>query len=97
MAYNKIVKRGGMLIGKDWFKPTDKEYQQAKLYQLKERLIDALTINPKYEVYRDKLKEIYSELHYLNYINLDEDDVKLIIALEAEIEMSIGELNKKEI
>lgn len=26
MAYNKIVKRGGMLIGKDWFKPTDKEY-----------------------------------------------------------------------
>lgn len=97
MAYNKIVKRGGMLIGEDWFKPTDKEYQQAKLYQLKERLIDALTINPKYEVYRDKLKEIYSELHYLNYINLDEDDVKLIIALEAEIEMSIGELNKKEI
>lgn len=26
LAYDKIVSRGGMLIGEDWFKPTDKEY-----------------------------------------------------------------------
>lgn len=26
LAYDKILVRGGMLIGKDWFKPTDKEY-----------------------------------------------------------------------
>ena len=31
LAYNKISKRGGMLIDGDWFKPSDREYQEAKL------------------------------------------------------------------
>lgn len=31
LAYDKIVSRGGMLINGDWFKPSDREYQEAKL------------------------------------------------------------------
>ena len=97
MAYNKIVKRGGMLIGKDWFKPSDKEYQEAKLHQLKERFADALTINPKCKIYKDDIKEIHTELHSLSALKLDEDDVKLLIQMETETDMILRKLKNKEV
>lgn len=91
LAYDKILARGGMLINGDWFKPSDREYQEAKLKEL-EVEYKSLVDNPKVDGYVGKLKKLYSNLKNLNDSNLSDESISEIVFLETSVHGMLKEV-----